>query len=189
DLGSVPMETSDEDLLPQYTWLEYHDNYFENGYAYGSANGFLAVRFTQPVSATSCMVKRIRFNVWSNPSNVQLRAWNDLSNNPNSLIYTSFTISTYLYQGWNTIYLDIDVSDYNSFYVGYYQIYYAQPYLSADQTTPIYGRSYWKNVSQGSDWGITSDADYAIEVYVEYTTTSPEGKSVVKNTWISADTN
>lgn len=187
-LGNVPMETVAEDPLAQYTWLWYHDGSFENGVYFPLVAGYFAVRFNQPTGATSCTIKRIRFNIWNNPAYVRVRVWENSGGYPgNYIYYTGTGEETYLYNLWNTVYVDIDVSAHNPFYAGYYQYQIGEPVLSWDQTTPIYERSYNKSLS--GSWFNDNIRNYAVEVYVEYTTSSAAGKPIVKNTWLSAETN
>jgi hypothetical protein len=188
DLGSVPMETAGEDPFPQYAWIDYNDGSFEDGY-YWTTTGYFAVRFSQPAGATHCNVQRIRYHIYENSSNVFVRVWDNSGGEPGSyLYYTTTGDENYLIRYiWNTIYVDVDVSNSDPFYAGYFQFESGQPILSIDETTPLYGRSYYKS-STGS-WVNDTGGDYAIEVYVQYTTTSASGKPIAKNAWLSAETN
>ena len=187
DMGSIPMERPEIDILIFNTWLSYNDGTFENGYSFSNDYGYFAVKFDQPAGALTCQVKQIAYHISLNASNVWIRGWDDLNNYPNTRIYTT-TTNTYLNTGWNFINIDIDVSLYDPFYIGYYQINYGSgsPYISADETTPLFDRSYYKPIS-ASGWTNDTDGDYAIEVYIEYTTTSANGKPVVKGEWLSAE--
>jgi len=187
DMGGISMETFQEDIVIYTDWLSYNDGSFENGYAINNDYGYFAVKFDQPAGALTCVVKQIAYHISVNASNVWIRGWDDFNNYPDTRIYTT-TTNTYLNTGWNFINIDIDVSSYDPFYIGYYQINYGSgsPYISADETTPLFGRSYYRPIS-ASSWTNDTDGDYAIEVFIEYTSTSANGKSIVKSEWLSAE--
>jgi hypothetical protein len=184
DLGSVPMETAAEDPLPQYSWIWYHDSIFEMYTHWPDDYGYFAVRFNHPSGATSCTVKKIRICIYDNPSYVRIRAWDNYNNYPDTRFYYPST-STYLSTGWNEIDVDINVVSFNPFYIGYYQYYYGQPYLLIDDTSPDF-TSYYNNLTNNI-WYQKTNGDYAMEIYVEYTTTSQNGKSVTRSEWLSAE--
>lgn len=186
DLGDVPFETVNEDPIVYNDWLMYHDGSFEDGYYWSTTTGYFAVRFDQPQGATSCVIKRIRFNIYENSASVRVRVWSDFVNTPNNYVYyTGAGEESYLYRYiWNTVYVDVDVSAYDPFYAGYYQYQTGMPIISADETIPLFGRSFYKSISASTVTNDT-DGDYAIEVYVEYTTTAANNKSIVKGRWLS----
>jgi len=188
DMGDIPMETSQEDIIIYTDWLSYNDGSFEDGYYWGSTTGYFAVRFSQPYGATSCIIKRIRFNIYDYSASVRVRVWDSSGNYPyNYLLFTGSGEESYLYAyTWTTVYVDVDVTSYDPFFAGYYQYQTGVPIISADETIPLYGRSYYKSIS-ASGWTNDTDGDYGVEVYVEYTTTSANGKTVVKSEWLSAE--
>lgn len=189
DLDDVPFETSAEDPLLSYTIISYNDGSFENGYYWASNTGYFAVRFDQPVGATSCFVKQIRFYIYENSADVRVRVWDNSGNLPNNYLYfTGAGEESFLTRYvWNTVLVDVDVSASDPFFAGYYQHQTGMPLIGADETTPLYGRSYYKALS-ASNWTNDTGADYGIEVYVEYTTTSITGEPIVNHKWLSAET-
>ena len=188
DMGGIPMETSQIDVIIYDTWLSYNDGSFEDGYFWQNTTGYLAVRFNQPSGAVSCLIKAIRYHIFANSANVYIRVWDNSGGFPGGYIYYSSSGDEYyLFSNqWNTAYIDIDVSNYDPFFVGYYQYQFDVPLISADETTPLFGRSYYKSFS-ASSWTNDTGGDYAIEVYVEYTGTSANGKPIVKGEWLSAE--
>lgn len=188
DIGGVLLESYQEDVIN--TWLSYNDGSFENGYFWNNTTGYFAVQFDKPSGAMDCMIKAIRFHNYANSANVYIQVWDYSAGFPGNYIYNSSAGNEfYLYSNqWNTAYLDIDVTNYDQFFVGYYQYQQAMPVISVDETTPLYGRSYYKSISATS-WTNDSNGDYAIEVYIEYTISSTGGKPVVKHEWLSSESN
>jgi len=188
DMGSIPMERPEIDIIIYSDWLIYNDGTFEDGYYWSGQTGYLAVRFEQPAGATSCMIKAIRYHAYSNSANVYIRVWDNSGGYPGTYIYYSSSGDEFylISNQWNTAYLDIDVSNHYTFFVGYYQYQFDIPLISADETLPLYGRSYYKSYS-ASGWTNDPNGDYAIEVNVEYITTSANGKPLVKNEWLSTE--
>ena len=184
DLASVPMETVAEDPQAQYSWLWYHDGIFEMYTNWQNDYGYFAVKFYHPSSAINCSVKKIRICIYNNPSYVRIRAWDDYNNFPDTRFYTP-TDNTYLGTDWNEINVDINVDSYDPFYIGYYQYNYGQPSLLIDDSSPNY-TSYYNNLTYNV-WYQKTNGDYAMEVYVEYTTTSQNSKPVKRSEWLSAE--
>jgi hypothetical protein len=115
-----------------------------------------------------------------------VKVWDSNNNQPNNYIYAP-TGDTYVaYDNWNYISPTIDVSSYQTFYVGFQQIYGSGFYLYADMT--LYARQYSYESSNGTSWTLLTDRDYAIQIYVEYTMAGKQKNSVeTKGEWISID--
>ena len=186
DMGQIPMETSQIDVLEQ--WLYYNDGNPENGYSWLNTTGYLAVRFDQPQGATNCVIKAIRYHAYANSANIYIRVWDNIEGMPGGYIYFSSTGDEFLLISgqWNTAYIDIDVTNQDPFFVGYYQYQFNIPVLSGDETLPLYRRSYYKSFS-ASSWTNDDRADYLIEVLVECIITAENGKTVIKSDWLSAE--
>ena len=165
NLGGVALETSEDDPLTMT--FAHHDNSFENYIYYNYGNPaseqlyFLAgFNYVPSANVISSSIKRISIRISGNPSYIKLRV---LAESPLPPIYMPSN-QVYVTTGWNTFYVDIDITDHDRFYVGYIQTVLNAPYLSTDTNWPHSGESWWYS---GSDWRTETDKDYAIEAYVE----------------------
>jgi hypothetical protein len=190
-LRNIALETSSEDINILTEWLSRTDGSFESGACYFGASDILstawyAVSFDQPVGAQSCVVKKIRINIFSDPSYGKLRVWGLLQSLtvPNNLEVYSPSTSVYLNNGSNVFDVNIDATLYDPFYVGYLQTQADKPQLSVSAEHPIgtFGQSrYYKN----GIWNIVRTNEFGIDVFVEYTDST--GKNLQKPTgrWLS----
>ena len=183
DLYNVPFETSSED--PLTTWISYTDDTFEDGIT-GFVLNLLTVRFDQPLSAMSCIIKEIKVYIYSSldpPStSLWLQVGSDKNGYPDQRIYYSDAYQN-IGIGWRSFPVNIDVSAYNPFYVGISHNQSDNLYLGVDLTEPYDGRSYL--LCPGNTWLIEYDCDYAIEILVEYTVN--DGCNTTKTTqeWLT----
>ncbi|OGB61335.1 MAG: hypothetical protein A2Y94_15335 [Caldithrix sp. RBG_13_44_9] len=190
-LRNVALETSTEDINVLTEWLSRTDGTFEGGVCYFGASDILstawyAISFDQPAGAQTCVVKKIRINIFSDPSYGKLRVWGILQSLsvPANLEIYSPTTSVYLNNGSNVFDVDINATLYNPFYVGYLQTQADKPQLSVSAEHPIgtFGRSrYYKN----GIWNLVRTNEFGIDVFVEYTDST--GKILPKPTgrWLS----
>jgi len=164
-------------------WIRYDDSIYEDSYSPGSPS-YLAVRFNKPEDAVSCIVREIFLYTTlrqdTTQSYAQFKIWNSLNNLPDTEIwgtenvYITFTGNNYIYP------VDVDVSAYDEFFVGYYQVYGYAFHIAIDTSNPD-SRSY----EYTNYWSIHSSFDLIFRIYVEYTTAKNKNSAVTHGEWLS----
>jgi hypothetical protein len=194
DLNDVQLELTGEDTANQTGWIWYDDGVYEDGYSLTSPS-YRCVRFNKPRVAVNCWIKEIYLYVTSrNDTNnyyyakAQFKVWDSFNAYPDAYIYNGTTVVNINYDGDNYYSangtMNIDVSAYSSFYVGYYQMYGYGFYIGADTSAPDSRSFYYNNSS--SSWIQRTDLDYAVRIYVEYTLTKNKDTAVTQEEWLEA---
>jgi hypothetical protein len=184
DLNDIQLETAAEDT-PLGSWLWYYDNMLEELLS-SSLPGYYAVRFDKPAGAVTCSIKEIYLYVLNRDtlnSYANFKVWNNSGSNfPNAYIYDGTTNVYIAYDEHNYYQLDVDVSAYDVFYVGFYRTNGYGFYLGADTSSP-HARSYYRD-SSTINWRLSVVYDYCISVYVEYTMGKNKDSMVTYGKWI-----
>jgi hypothetical protein len=129
-----------------------------------------AVRFDQPEGALLCWIEEVWIHIHEATyyNTISLKVWDDNENIPDHEVPSAFTIQRSVQTGkWNKYPINIDISAFNPFYVGYRQLRLGGPEVSMDPTSPHSRRSYKRDPVSGY-WKIFKDQDIALKVLLKY---------------------
>ena len=189
-IRNIPLETANEDVNVLTDWLSRTDGTFESGVCYFGASDILstawyAISFDQPAGAATCVIKKIRIDIFGDSSDGKLRVWGRLKNltgATNLEIYSPAT-SVNLNTGSNVFDVNVNATSYNPFYVGYLQTEASRPQLSvsAEHSLGTFGESrFYKN----NIWNLVRTDEFGIDVYVEYTDSTGNNLPKVSGRWL-----
>jgi hypothetical protein len=159
-------------------WLTYDDNSYEYTLPAQASYFYLLVRFDRPSGWSNFNVTKIRMNLSTDASidSIRLICYNTQLSSGNYYPYQQLFAPSNSYNpntGWNEYTVNWSLSI-DQFCVGYFQLGSTSPSVKCDTSLPHNMRSYviiYNNSSLAA--ALITDVNFAIQVYVEQSTSSP----------------
>lgn len=183
---------------PSGTWLTWDDGSYEGFYSTVPSTYYILELFHRPASWTNFKIKKIRINFYrtsGTSDRIHLCAWNTQyvsslsADGPYQEVYSSGTTDAELLDpvtGWNEWNVDWTLSI-DKFCIGYFQAYNDYPDIYADMTSSdLKSWRIWSD--NGSDFfrSLFTNADFAIQVYVEPVTSMSASAPAPRGRWLNA---